>query len=107
MKLMTFHVLNRFGLANPDALGVSVAKIALVRKSQIWVKTHGSGRAGRNAHFATHTKGFVQDHSVEVGVTTNSTLRACGGARGIDALLARDGQEKEPGTIAVPHDVNA
>jgi hypothetical protein len=107
MKLMAFHILNRFGLANPDALGVAVTKIALVRKSQVWIKTHGSGWAGRDAHFASHTKGFVQDHSIELRVTTNSSLRACGGAGGVDALLARDGQEKAPRIMAPPHDVNA
>jgi hypothetical protein len=107
MKLMTFHILNRFGPAGPDALGISITQIALVRESQIRVKTHGSGGAGGDAHFAPHAKGFVHDHPVKLRVSTNSAFRAGSRAGGINALLACDGQEKTLRIMAASKDLDA
>jgi hypothetical protein len=107
MKLVAFHILNRFGLADPDALGVAFTQIAFVRESQIRIKTHGSGGAGGDAHFASYAKGFVQDHPVDLRVTTNSAFRACSRAGGINALLACDGQEKTLRIMAAPKNLNA
>ena len=90
MNPLDQRILNRFGLAHMRTLRIACAQVTLVCKTEIRVKTHGSGGAGGYAHSAADTQVVVNENGVELRVATDGIRGARSHARRIRALLARD-----------------
>ncbi len=89
-------------LAHPHTLRIALAELTFIGNTHIVSKRHGPGRAGGDAHGASHTEAAVKDYPVRVGFAPDSVFGTHRHAGRVLAVLA--GRRNVHRTFAVTMD---